>query len=464
MTTRKHGDRRVRRRGAAIIFGSLILLGTTETVGQSPAKNEASSPAAIPVVHFLGFNGKQLTEGRPAGWQTWSPRPEIAPRFSMDRQAGRDGTGALRIDGGGNPGSYGAWQYRVADVKAGRFYHLTAYFRAAGVPNERRSVSVRMLWLDSRDRRVRPPDYALDVGVERGWARVEHRSPAPEGAQNLVIELALLWAPRGTVWWDDIQILEEPSPHERVIRAVTIFCRPRNARSSEAAVAEFCALAEKSAPQKPDIICLPEGITLVGTGKTYADVSEPVPGPTTEKLGSLALKLHSYIVAGIFERVGKLVYNTAVLIDREGHLAGSYRKTHLPYEEVEGGISPGSSYPVFVTDFGKVGLLICWDVQFPEPARALALHGAEVILLPIWGGSEVLARARAIENHVFLITSSYDMKTFIVDPAGAVMAEANENAPIAAADINLDRKILQPWLGDMKTRTWKERRPDIPMP
>jgi predicted amidohydrolase len=442
----------------------ILLSGSGGTVAQSPSEKEPAVPAAISIARFLGFDGIPQNEGTPAGWQTWSPRPEIAPRFSLDRQAGREGKSALRIDGGGNPGSYGAWQYRIRDLKADRFYHLVAHFRAVGVANERRSVSARMLWFDSKGVRVRPPDYVPDAGVERGWTRVEHRSPAPENAQSLVIELALLWAPRGTVWWDDIQILEEAPPHERVVRAVTLYCRPRNVSSSDAAVSEFCALAEKAAPQKPDIICLPEGITLVGTGKTYADVSEPVPGPTTQKLGSLAKKLRSYIVAGIYERVGALVYNTAVLIDRDGRLAGSYRKTHLPYEEVEGGISPGSSYPVFATDFGKVGLLICWDVQFPEPARALALQGAEVILLPTWGGSDVLARARAIENHVFLLTSSYDMKTFIVDPAGTILAEANEKAPIATAAINLDRKILQPWLGDMKTRTWKERRPDIRLP
>jgi predicted amidohydrolase len=152
-----------------------------------------------------------------------------------------------------------------------------------------------------------------------------------------------------------------------------------------------------------------------------------------------------------------------VLLDRTGKLAGKYRKTHLPREEVEAGLTPGDSYPVFDTDFGKVGLMICWDLQFPEPARAMALKGAEVILLPIWGGSEVLAKARAIENHVFLLTSSYDMKTFIVDPAGAVLAETTTEKPVAVAEMHLDRKILQPWLGDMKPRTWKERRPDIPV-
>jgi predicted amidohydrolase len=223
-------------------------------------------------------------------------------------------------------------------------------------------------------------------------------------------------------------------------------------------------MAEGAAGQKPDIVCLPEGISVVGTGRTYADVSETIPGPTTQRLGQLAQRLHSYVVAGIYERNASVIYNTAVLIGRNGEFVGKYRKTHLPYEEVDGGITPGDSYPVFSTDFGKVGLMVCWDVQFPEPARALAAQGAEIILLPIWGGSEVLARARAIENHIFLVSSSYDMRTFIVNPAGSVLAEATSASPVAVAEIRLDRKILQPWLGDMKPRTWKERRTDLKVP
>jgi predicted amidohydrolase len=166
----------------------------------------------------------------------------------------------------------------------------------------------------------------------------------------------------------------------------------------------------------------------------------------------------------VYERVAPELYNTAVLIGRDGALVGRYRKTHLPREESEAGIAPGAVYPVFDTDFGRVGLMICWDLQFPEPARALAAQGAELIALPIWGGSEVLARARAIENAVFLVSSSYDMRSFVVDPAGKILAEATNAAPVAVAEVHLDRPIYQPWLGNMKTRTWKERRVDLPVP
>ena len=112
-------------------------------------------------------------------------------------------------------------------------------------------------------------------------------------------------------------------------------------------------------------------------------------------------------------------------------------------------------------------LALRWNEAYGQrDAQPYELGGSqsdEVILLPIWGGNETLAKARAIENHVFLISSSYDMKTFIVDPTGAVIAEASEKTPIASAEIDLDRVILEPWLGDMKPRTWKERRPDIPI-
>ena len=120
--------------------------------------------------------------------------------------------------------------------------------------------------------------------------------------------------------------------------------------------------------------------------------------------------------------------------------------------------------PVFATDFGTVGMMICWDVQFPEPARALAAKGAEIIFLPIWGGSEVLARARAIENHVTLVSSSYDMKTMVVNPRGDILCEASKEHPIAVTEVDLDEKLMQPWIGDMKGRILRERRTELRVP
>jgi predicted amidohydrolase len=235
--------------------------------------------------------------------------------------------------------------------------------------------------------------------------------------------------------------------------------RPRNTNDP---VGEFLALLDRGLPEGADIALLPEGITVVGTTKRYADVAETIPGPTTERLGEFAKRKQVWLVAGIYEREKQAVYNTAVLIDRQGRVAGRYRKVYIPREEFEGGITPGSDYPVFRTDFGTVGLMICWDVQFADPARALALRGAEMILLPIWGGNETLAKARAIENRVFLVSSGYDHPTYIMDPDGEMLSRA-DHGTLAAATVDLNRRYLEPWLGDMRGRLMKELRLDVPV-
>ena len=88
--------------------------------------------------------------------------------------------------------------------------------------------------------------------------------------------------------------------------------------------------------------------------------------------------------------------------------------------------SPDLDLRLVTTEFGKVGLMICWDVQFSDPARALALRGAEILLVPIWGGNPALGKARAIENQVFLVSSGYNYPTYVLDPKGETLAQAAE--------------------------------------
>ena len=76
------------------------------------------------------------------------------------------------------------------------------------------------------------------------------------------------------------------------------------------------------------------------------------------------------------------IYNTAILLDRSGKVAGKYRKIHLPREEWKDGITPGDSYPVFQADFGTIAIQICYDWFFPEPTAIFALQGAEIVFAP----------------------------------------------------------------------------------
>ena len=120
---------------------------------------------------------------------------------------------------------------------------------------------------------------------------------------------------------------------------------------------------EATACCQPDIVCLPE----VFTGSE----PETVPGPVTEHLSEWAKAKSAYVVCPIMTLVDGQKHNSAVLIDRAGTIIGQYHKTHLTEGELDAGIAPGSSAPVFETDFGTIGIQICFDVNWHEVWRSL---------------------------------------------------------------------------------------------
>jgi len=415
-------------------------------------------------LHFHEAGFVAARDGKPAGWTLWSARPETAPRVFVDSQHYRTRPGSLAISGNSNLAGHGGWERRLADVEPGGWYRFLAYYRAEAVPAESWQVVARLDWRTADNKRAGEPDYVYRATREGEWTKVSLDTQSPAKAASAAVQLYLSNAPQGTVWWDDIALdqIADPGPRKATIASINL--RPGPTKSSAESVSRFLETVEEKVTGKTDVILLPEGITVVGTGKTYPEVAETIPGPTTERLGELARRKSSYVAAGIYEREGSAIYNTAVLMDRAGNLVGKYRKVYLPREEVEGGLTPGSDYPVFRTDFGTVGLMICYDVFFADPARALATKGAEVILMPIWGGDETLAKARAIENKVFLIASGYDHPTYIMDPDGERLSVAQNRGTAAIATIDLNRRYLEKYLGDMHGRRMKELRLDVKPP
>ena len=409
--------------------------------------------AQPPLFHQSGFAPADAASGSP--WKLWAPRPEIAPRGYFEDS----GWGALALSGDSNPAVFGGWERIVQSIEPEHWYAFQARYRAQGLDYAPRQVVARLDWLDSAGKRAGQPDYPWQTSPDREAAIITHTVQAPPRAAAVKIQLLLVNAPTATLLWDEVSLAPAAAPPARKVKVASVNLKPRNSTDP---VGEFLALMERSLPEATDIVVLPEGIAAIGTGKSYADTAEPIPGPSTARLGAFARVRKTWLVAGLYEKERQVVYNTAVLIDRQGRLAGRYRKMYIPREEFEGGITPGSSWPVFRTDFGTVGLMICWDVQYPDPARALALRGAELLLMPIAGGNETLARARAIENHVFLAASGYDHPTYVMDPDGETLSKA-ERGSIAAATIDLSRRYLDSWLGDMRDRFWKEVRVDTPV-
>lgn len=406
----------------------------------------------------------EMGEDAPAGWSTWSHRPETMPRLFVSDDGSLGEPGALAISGNGKVVAHGGWHREISGIVPGRWYQVEASYRTRNVEAENWQVVARVEWRGPDGKRKDQPEYAAWATRDGEWTMLRGSFQAPEQAAKAVLQLHLLHAAHGTVWWDAIRFEEIPAPQPRLVTVASVNLRPRNTGSKQASLAAFAAMVREKVPMNADLILLPEGITVVGTGLGYPDVAGTVPGPDTEFLAELAREKNAYVAAGIYERDGDAVYNTSVLLDRQGALVGKYRKVYLPREELEGGITPGDAYPVFETDFGRVGMMICYDVFFPDPARALAAQGADIILMPIWGGPERLAVARALENRVFLAASGYDHPTYVMDPDGELLARAPESGTVALSTIDLNRRYREPWLGEMRTRRLRELRLDVVTP
>lgn len=221
----------------------------------------------------------------------------------------------------------------------------------------------------------------------------------------------------------------------------------------------------EAASKGAGIVCLPELFRSQyfcrEENAELFDLAEPIPGPSTEALSTVARELKVAIIASIFEkRAQGLYHNTAAVLDADGSLTGVYRKMHIPddplyYEKFY--FTPGDlGFQNFNTRYSRIGVLVCWDQWYPEGARITSLQGANVLFYPTaigWHPSEkaeygaaqldawrTIQRAHAIANGVFVAAVNrtgfegpadkgieFWGNSFVADPFGRVIAEASND-------------------------------------
>ncbi|MEE4378540.1 MAG: carbon-nitrogen hydrolase [Candidatus Competibacteraceae bacterium] len=227
------------------------------------------------------------------------------------------------------------------------------------------------------------------------------------------------------------------------------------------------------------------------------DLAEPIPGPTSEQLGQVAKELDIVLVTSLFERrAAGLYHNTAVVLESDGHIAGMYRKMHIPddpgyYEKFY--FTPGDlGFTPIDTSVGRLGVLVCWDQWYPEAARLMALAGADLLLYPTaigWDPNDDIAeqerqrdawitiqRAHAIANGIPVLAcnrvgfeadpsghtagAKFWGSSFVTGPQGEILVMApSDQAAVLVVDLDLTRsdqvRRIWPFLRDRRIEAYE---------
>lgn len=193
---------------------------------------------------------------------------------------------------------------------------------------------------------------------------------------------------------------------------------------------------------RPDLVCLPESFTLCYK-LPMQETAEPVDGPTVSAVAKLAKEANCYILCPIFTRREGQYYNSAILLNRRGEVAGIYDKLHPvttthDYTAVEWGTMPGRGDGIFDLDFGRVGVRICFDIGFADDWRMLAEKGCRMVIWPSAYNGGFPLQTHAAMNEYYVVSAVRTNSSRIINPCGTILDRTDGNGPVIWRDINLD--------------------------
>jgi predicted amidohydrolase len=206
-------------------------------------------------------------------------------------------------------------------------------------------------------------------------------------------------------------------------------------------VDEVAARSQKKYGRDPDLVVLPETIVSRVEPLLYA-------GAVEAAFAAMARKYHSYLIVPMMLDEGKTKANSAILVDRAGKQVGVYRKVHLAVttnsDSLEDGTAPGKSVPVFETDFGKLGIQICFDMGFDYGWLELQRQGADLVVWPSDSPQTGMPAARARHHGYYIVSSTPRNNVAIFEPTGRITAQIRPPESVLVQEIDLSYAIL-PW-------------------
>jgi len=375
------------------------------------------------------FNSGRI-EALPDGWEFVTARPALAPAFELVE---KQGDRFLSASGNGNPDCVGYVKTRM-EIELGKTYLFSVKFQYSEGLNPQENLLFQCFHGRARN------GIFNFMKLDGNWASGEEKIFYPgEGKDTAEVRILYRLNPDARVWIKEISLTEtEPvTPNW-----VTVACTQGKTDLSSCE-----KVLDVAGQQGVDLVLLPEYM--------QAEVEEPLHGSSFELMSQKAKQYRMYVAGGIIRKDTETdrVYNTALLFGRDGKFIGKYDKIH-PYspELNERGFTPGSEVPVFRTDFGTVGVMICYDSWFTDVVELLALKGAELVLFPNAGYYRSLLPARAADNGVRIVCSTLNNRYGIWDTAGRDVLVPNADTSvkpingITFKDVNLeeagDIKIL----------------------
>ena len=230
--------------------------------------------------------------------------------------------------------------------------------------------------------------------------------------------------------------VEAVSPRNPVVRVVTISQDELQRRPDREILEATMARLDQAASFQPAIACLPE---LAVRGP-----AEPVPGPATERFAAWARSHSCYVLFGLKTLAGAKTHNSVVLLDRTGRVLGKYDKMHPTEGELAGGIVPGDTeVPIFQTDFGAIGVQICFDVNWWDNWKRLKAKGAKMIFFPAAYPAARQIGALVLMNQCYVVSSTQRGPSNIYDITGCVLASSGHYQHWAAAALPLGKRLFE---------------------